>query len=261
MKLDEEIKDYWNGRANTYSNGVRGELGDERRRWWELEFQAVAKDVLVAAQGEGRPARVLDIGCGPGFFSVLFAAKGCAVDACDGSVEMLAHARSNVAEQLPDANVNFYRADFHSLPFDDNSFDLAVARNVTWLTRDPLAAYAEWLRVIRPGGKLVVFDSNWYLYLTDPALAEARCADMQSNALEGWDEDARASSDEERRCEEIALQLPMTSIVRPAWDLEALTELGASQVEADEGAWRRLWTESEQMYYRSTPMFRIVAVK
>lgn len=261
MQLVEEIKDYWNGRATTYSNGVKGELDDERRLWWEREFESIAKDVLDTAQGKGRPARVLDIGCGPGFFSVLFAARRCAVDAIDGSEEMLARARSNVSTWVRNANVAFHLADFQSLPFADNTFDLAVARNVTWLMRDPLAAYAEWLRVMRPGGKLVVFDSNWYLYLVDPALAEARRADMENTVLENWDEEARASADEEKRCEEIALRLPMTSTVRPAWDLKALANLGASQVSADEDAWKRLWTKSEQSYYRSTPMFRIVAVK
>lgn len=259
--LAREISAYWDERAETYSNGVRGELSDSRKAAWQRELAGLVAGAFEVAYREGRIPRALDLGCGPGFFSTLLAEGGWQVDAVDVSADMLARARANVAEAALDSRVFFHQGDIARLPFPDASFDVAVSRNVTWLMREPRAAYAEWLRVLRPGGKLLVFDANWYRYLVDPQVNERRLADQAGNVLEGWDEDAQANSDEERRCEEIAASLPLTPVLRPEWDVETLGELGASKVRADVDAWLRVWPESEQRYYGSTPMFLVEAVK
>ena len=162
---------------------------------------------------------------------------------------------------VPGSDALFHVCDLQSLPFPDDTFDLCASRNVTWLMRNPREAYAEWLRVLKPGGKLVAYDANWYRYLVNPEVAAKRAEDREANVLEGWDEDARATSDEEKRCEELARSLPLTPILRPAWDIETLNELGVAWCRADEGAWRRIWTESEQLYYGATPLFMVEAVK
>lgn len=259
--VDNEIVSYWNGRARTYSNGVRGELGDARREYWESVIGDATADVMRACDAQGRPPLVLDLGCGPGFFSILFAKRGCLVHAVDSSPEMLSQARTNVSAARMQGRVTFRQHDISTLSCPDDMYDLAVGRNVTWLMRDPEGAYAEWLRVLRPGGKLLMFDANWYQYLVDPQVDAARRRDQESNVLEGWDEDAQATSDEEKRCEEIATHLPLTYKVRPAWDLEVLNRLGASSARADVDIWKRLWTESERRYYASSPMFMVEAVK
>ncbi len=251
-----ELVDYWDERSTSYFKGVAGELSDERRGAWVRLF-----DALVEERPDGNIPRVLDLGCGPGFFSVIFAARGFEVSAIDMSAAMIERARQNLeAESLAD-RVECYQGDFTSLPFADNMFDLAVARNVTWLMRDPEAAYAEWLRVLAPGGKLLVFDANWYYYLASPEADAKRKACPKGDALEGWDEEAQATSDEEERCEEMTRKLPLSSVLRPAWDLETLARLGASSVRADEGVWRDLWTESEQVCYAYAPLFLVEAVK
>ena len=257
--LAEEISDYWDGRAGSYSNGVVGELEDDRRTMWTAELSRAVE--ALGGAGRERPLRALDIGCGPGFFSALLTDAGCVVDAVDGSEEMLARACANVMGENPEARVTFHQGDFSDLPFTDGTFDLAVARNVTWLMREPEAIYAEWLRVLRPGGRLLVFDGNWYLYLYDPAIDAQRHADQDNAVLEGWDDDAQATSDEERWCEEIARNLPLSPVVRPEWDLDVLTKLGAASVSADKEAWKRLWTPNEQSYYSSSPMFKVEAIK
>lgn len=261
LSLDAEIVEYWNERSTSYSNGVIGELHDERRTmWWNALVKRVA-GVIDEARREGRVPRVLDLGCGPGFFTALFSEAGCQVDAVDSSAEMLARAQANVKAAVPDAEPTYCECDFTELPFADGTFDLATGRNVTWLMRRPEAAYAEWLRVLRPGGKLLSFDANWYRYLIDPVTAAAREADMTNNTLEGWDEESRATTAEEEHCEQMALELPLTYILRPAWDATILSSLGTARVRTDELIWQEVWTESEYSYYGATPMFLVEAVK
>lgn len=260
-RLAEELGDYWNGRAQSYSNGVLGELGDERKLLWSAALEEASRGVVLDAAMDGRAPQACDLGCGPGFFSVLLSELGFSVAAVDASPQMIEHAQDNIARAVPGGDVAFHVCDLLSLPFPDDTFDLCVSRNVTWLMRHPQEAYAEWLRVLKPGGKLVAYDANWYRYLFDPAVAARRAADQSENVLEGWDDDAQATSDEEKRCEELARSLPLTPVLRPAWDLQTLEELGVSRCSADEDAWQRVWTENEQLYYGSTPAFSVEAVK
>lgn len=259
--LEAEIGDYWNERAESYSNGVRGELGDSRSDAWRRVLARVAGTHVQEALADGREARVLDLGCGPGFFSILFAEMGCRVDAVDASAEMLSRARSNIKALSRESSVSLHQGDVTTLPFEDGSFDIVASRNLTWLMRNPVAAYAEWMRVLRPGGKLVVFDANWYLYLVNPMIDARRHADQDDSQIEEWGEGDHATTAEERRCEVIAAELPLTPVVRPAWDLDILPELGASDVRADENVWAELWTESESRFYASSPLFMVEAVK
>ena len=240
---------------------MRGELGDERGDAWRHALERVAFGCIVEAQTDGRKPRALDLGCGPGFFSILFAQMGCVVDAVDASDEMLARARANAESEGQGEAIAFHAGDVTALPFPDGAFDIVASRNLTWLMRDPETAYAEWMRVLRPGGKLVVYDANWYLYLFDPAIDARRRADQEGNRVEEWGEDARATTAEEKRCERYALELPLSPVVRPAWDLEVLPRLGAVYVHADEEAWTELWTESESRFYESSPLFMVEAVK
>ena len=136
-----------------------------------------------------------------------------------------------------------------------------VLRNVTWLMRDPVAAYREWQRVLKPGGKLVVFDANWYTYLADAALDELRRSHQEDRAVLGWSENAFASAKQEDRCEALAAQLPLTYENRPDWDVEALSSIGFKSVAADEEVWRSVWTKGEQAFYATSPLFSVEAVK
>ena len=253
--LPEEIEGYWDGRSATYSNSVKDEMRDFHLEAWE--------DVLSKMVGDGAPAglRVLDLGCGPGFFEVVLSRLGCLVDAVDGSAQMLDQARANVAENGVPGLVDFHRCDVSDLPFLSSSYDVVVSRNVTWLMRDPLGAYAEWGRVLKPSGKLLVFDANWYSYLVDESLNRKRIEDQGDSSVLGWGDQSFATDERERRCESIALRLPLTYENRPAWDVSVLPSLGFSDVRADEGFWRRVWSEGERAFYATSPLFSTEALK
>jgi ubiquinone/menaquinone biosynthesis C-methylase UbiE len=96
---------------------------------------------------------VIDLGCGTGIYSILFARQGLTVTGIDASGEMLNHARNKAAAQSLD--IEFLQGDLLSLPFPDNRFDLAICNVVLEFVSDPRRVLEEGLRVLRPGGRLI----------------------------------------------------------------------------------------------------------
>ena len=63
-----------------------------------------------------------------------------------------------------------------------------------------------------------------------------------------------------QECEEIKRQLPISSFVRPAWDLETLGKLNVKQFVIDLGISSRIYLEKDE-FYNPVPMFMIRADK
>lgn len=98
--------------------------------------------------------RALDAACGTGRHARLLDASGCVTAGIDQSGEMLELARSKVP------NATFEVGDVERLPFDDETFDLAVVSLALCHLPDPTAAVVELGRVLAPGGSLVVSDPH-----------------------------------------------------------------------------------------------------
>jgi arsenite methyltransferase len=117
----------------------------------------LAREALAARPGE----RILDVGCGPGYYVAELVeevgASG-AVVGVDSSAPMLEVARRRCAE-LP--NTEFREGDATSLPADDGSFDAAVSVQVLEYVADVPAALTELRRVVRPGGRVTLWDVDW----------------------------------------------------------------------------------------------------
>ena len=101
-------------------------------------------DQVGAAPGQ----RALDVGCGPGALTAalvdrLGAGQVSAVDPSESFVAAL-------HERLPDVQVQSGAAE--ALPFEDDTFDLALAQLVVHFMKDPVAGLAEMARVTKPGG-------------------------------------------------------------------------------------------------------------
>ena len=114
----------------------------------------------------------LDAGCGTGFLSFELAARGHRVTGVDFAPAMIAEARRKATEG--GRSVRFDEADAEQLPFSPASFDLVISRHVLWTLPHPEAAIDEWKRVLRPGGRLVVVDSQLDSGSTPPAAQNAR---------------------------------------------------------------------------------------
>ncbi|MGF7433157.1 class I SAM-dependent methyltransferase [Pasteurella bettyae] len=246
--LLDNVTNYWDNRAKDYSQHNQQELQSIKRDKW--------KKTLLGHVPQGA-SKVLDVGMGPGFFAILMAKAGFQVTGIDATHNMLEQAKQNA--QQANVNIDFVQGDVHQLPFADESFDVIVTRNVTWNLQHPEQAYQEWFRVLKPNGRLINFDANWYLYLYDEQRRKAFEQD-RANTAKRQIEDHYENTDT-HAMEAIARQLPLSRQLRPHWDLQQLLNIGFSQFVVDTKIGERLWDDIEKINYCSTPMFMIVAQK
>lgn len=244
-----EITDYWDERAKGYNETNQAELQCFKRDVW--------KNIILGQVKHPKKIKILDVGCGPGFFALIMAEAGHHVTAVDATQNMLEEAESN-AKNL-NVKIDFLQSDAHQLPCVDASFDLVITRNLTWNLYEPQAAYEEWFRVLKPGGKLINFDANWYLHLFDSILNRQFEADRVNTKLQGAPD--HYINTDTKAMTAIALQLPLSQIERPQWDIQALENIGFTSIETDTSIGNIVWDDEEKLNYGSTPMFMIVAEK
>lgn len=140
-----------------FDEGVVRRLEEAYTRRDMVRRRALVREALRAAPGE----RVLDVGCGPGFFVAELldeVGPGGSVVGVDGSaasVEMAA-ARTEGRD-----NVAFHHADATALPVGNAEFDAALSVQVLEYVPNVDAALAEIFRTLRPAGRLVVWDVDW----------------------------------------------------------------------------------------------------
>lgn len=144
---------------------------DETSEWAATKvLRAQAEAWLTARAGD----RYLDVGCGPGDAAIALArAAGAPVIGIDASQVMVDEAsRRGQSAGVP---VEFRVGDAQRLPFEDQTFaGCRSERTFQWLD-DPPAALAEMARVTRPGGAVVVIDTDWGTFAShhpDPHLNE-----------------------------------------------------------------------------------------
>jgi len=146
----------------------------------------VAQREAVLAALDPRPGeRVLDLGCGPGLLAAAVAARvGAqgAVHGVDVSADMLAIA---AARELASgaAAVELSEQGVTALDLPDGAFDAAVCTQVYEYVDDMAAALAEARRVLRPGGRLVVLDTDW-----DSIVWRSSDDARMARVLTAWDE-------------------------------------------------------------------------
>ncbi|MDD3158022.1 class I SAM-dependent methyltransferase [Anaeromusa sp.] len=249
MNIQEKIDRRWSRSAVGYSCIVCDELHSFRPAAWVS---------LIATQlGSESGREVLDIGTGPGFFSIILAQAGYRTTGIDCSAAMLEQAKRNAVAQ--NVAPTFALMDSHELTFPDNHFDLVLSRNVTWTQLQPVKAYQEWKRVLKPGGTLLVFDANWNRYRYDEGLmAQVLEREQKFRARYGAPYDTYEGPEEER---ELGIALPLDSQVRPWWDNGVLSALGFENIVNDLDITQQVWDEKERLLYGATPMFMIVAQK
>ncbi|SDB58546.1 Methyltransferase domain-containing protein [Butyrivibrio sp. INlla16] len=256
-------------RAPGYSEVNKEELGGIQRNTWptlldkEIAEHFGSRKEALAEHKSGiqnfnrSDIRILDIGAGPGFISIILAELGYNVTAADFAESMLMEAKMNAGELA--GNISFKQEDAMNLSFENESFDVIVSRNLTWNLQDPEKAYSEWLRVLKRGGLMLVFDANWYAFLVDENKKAEYENDRNNVAEQGYDDYNIGENFDVM--DKIAMTLPLTGRKRPEWDEVVLRKLGASRVTSKEDIGSVVYSEKEKVNYASTPMFMIKAEK
>src|SRR5262245_14084038 len=201
--VKEQVAAHWDRRAahfdEDFGHSIRTPA--ERAAWDRI------LDLVLAGR---QSLDALDAGCGTGFLSFELAERGHRVTGVDFAPAMIAAARRKAAER--GVSLRLEEADAEQLPFRRGSFDLAISRHLLWTLPHPEAAIDEWIRVLRPGGRLAIVDGQF-----DP------------NATAGSSGGARGS----REYAAIGDQLPFLG-GRPREEIEALlTAHGLVNVASD----------------------------
>jgi len=152
-------------------------------------FRGIAADVArVAPPG----SKVLEVGCGPGHLSTRLARDhGLDVTGLDLDPAMIKRARASVGRLGAGVPApTFVVGDVAALPFADGSFDTVVSTLSLHHWADPAAGLAEIARVLRPGGRALVWDIRpgavpLHEGLPDP-LAQAHGGPLQVVRAEPW---------------------------------------------------------------------------
>ena len=132
---------------------------DRISRWPQFRMlRRMVAGKLARYQTEGR--KVADIGCGPGYLATLIAQRypHLHVVGFDSSCEMIRTARLNAAALDLSDRVEFREGDVSSLPVPEGTLDFAVSTLSLHHWSDPGRALAEFQRVLKPGGQLLIFD-------------------------------------------------------------------------------------------------------
>lgn len=142
------------------------------RRWMAARTAGTELTFLLPHLRPG--LRLLDCGCGPGSITVGLAqavAPGGEVVGLDLEPRQLETARAFAAENEV-TNVTFEQGSVYALPYDDASFDAAVAHFVIEHVSEPLRALKEIRRVLKPGGIAAVKDPFYPAFTWRPSLPE-----------------------------------------------------------------------------------------
>jgi ubiquinone/menaquinone biosynthesis C-methylase UbiE len=159
--------DGWIARA--YDRGVQAAFREV--------FPALVEEVFEGVEGVRRG---LDVGCGPGQFTILIAERApeAEVWGIDLAPTMIELARRHAAESSASARLHFEVADVAKLPFPDGHFDAVVSSGSIKHWPDQAAALREIHRVLVPGGRAFIGEMN--------RLAPAAAIAAQRSRLRHW---------------------------------------------------------------------------
>ncbi|MBR4226298.1 MAG: methyltransferase domain-containing protein [Candidatus Methanomethylophilaceae archaeon] len=248
MDAEDITIDYWTRSASGYKRHIQESFNNDEEEVW-LRF-------LTSHAPRKERLKVLDVGTGPGFFTIILNRAGHDCTGIDATEAMVEAARDNARQQSVPAEFRLMNAD--DLGFPDGTFDLVVSRNVTWTLPDMEVCYREWRRVLAPGGMVLVVDANYYRNQFDDRLRMEYLRLMRQDILEG------SLHDDDRDDFHIRAEYwetrPMAGTARPAWDANVLYKLRYVDIVAMEDV-PELRKPSGKRTYELTRYFAISARK
>ncbi len=160
-------------------------------------FYEAAFDAIVRRLGVPPGAALLDAGCGYCLHAARYARRGLEVTGVDFSASALQAARRNLDRNGLAGHVTLVEGDLLGLPFADAQFDVVSCWGVLMHIPEVERALSELVRVLKPGGRLVLMENNadsLHVKLFEPALrtlkrfVRRRIADRERNVrgVEEW---------------------------------------------------------------------------
>ena len=241
QEMEDRVVRYWTLRSHDFGTIRKNELSNAMGKRWleELEAALPPKDRL----------RILDVGTGTGFFAILMAHLGHQVKGIDLTPAMLEEA-SAMAKELGLA-IDFRQMDAQALDFADDTFDVVLSRNLTWTLPEPEKAYAQWHRVLKPGGLLLNFDADYAANVRSESTQNCSVAPDSPYGHVGMTQ----ALVEENNAITLAMDVGQK---RPEWDIAVLQKLGFVEYRTDLTVGQRVLGEADLV---NAPMFGIYARK
>jgi ubiquinone/menaquinone biosynthesis C-methylase UbiE len=149
--LKDDIREYWSSRAPTFDLSPGHEIfGDDERQAWHA--------LISKHLGDGTGRKALDLASGTGVISRLLCENGFSVTGLDFSEPMIERARNKAKARQLDAS--YVMGDAEDTRLADASFDTIMTRHLVWTLPDPEAAFKDWFRVLKPGGRVLIVDAD-----------------------------------------------------------------------------------------------------
>lgn len=142
---------YWDEAAGDFDDEPDHGLGDPgvRAAWAELLTSWLPDRADIA-----------DLGCGTGSLSVLLAEQGHRVTGADFSAAMIERARAKARRHGVQVDLRLGDAGDPGLPAA--SYDVVLTRHLLWALPDQAAAVRRWAGLLRPGGRFVLVEGQWF---------------------------------------------------------------------------------------------------
>ncbi|WP_440955807.1 class I SAM-dependent methyltransferase [Methanosarcina sp. Mfa9] len=146
MEVKPQIREWWDAAEHDYDSvAAHGVHSEEERELW--------RELITRFLGTEHKLKVLDMGTGTGFLALLLAELGYDVTGADWAKNKLEKAKEKM--KLSGTPIKFVVEDAENLSFESEQFDAVVSRHLIWTLSNPTAAFKEWARVTKPGGRVM----------------------------------------------------------------------------------------------------------